>query len=198
MRLILLRHGETLWNKEHRLQGHENSPLSEKGILQAEAISPLIQQLSPANVVCSDLGRTVQTSEIIGYPNAIKDKNLRELNMGSWAGRVKADIIKECPTQYQAWREGIFTPNGAESWQAFCQRISQALKDWMKKSEGDLLTVVHSGVIRAACYSFLNLSQKHLLPVTQGTLTIFDFDNDTFKLEAYNLGGLSPVKDVAD
>ncbi|AEW77025.1 phosphoglycerate mutase [Aggregatibacter actinomycetemcomitans ANH9381] len=46
MRLILLRHGETLWNKEHRLQGHLNSPLSEKGIAQAKAIKPLIEKFS--------------------------------------------------------------------------------------------------------------------------------------------------------
>ncbi|MDG6376859.1 histidine phosphatase family protein [Glaesserella parasuis] len=87
MRLILLRHGETLWNIEKRLLGHYNSPLSKRGISQANAIKPLIQQLSPKTVISSDLGRAVQTAEIIGFQDPIKDKGLRELNMGEWSGR---------------------------------------------------------------------------------------------------------------
>ena len=86
MRLILLRHGETLWNQEHRLQGHQNSPLSEKGIQQAKAIKPLIEQFSPKYVVSSDLGRALQTAEIIGCTNPTQDSELRELAMGEWEG----------------------------------------------------------------------------------------------------------------
>ncbi|MGX3020677.1 histidine phosphatase family protein [Ursidibacter sp. B-7004-1] len=199
MRLILLRHGETLWNKEHRLQGHQNSPLSERGISQAKAIKPIIDKLSPQYVISSDLGRALQTAEIIGYPNAITDKNLRELAMGEWEGRRKEEIISENPTLYQAWRDGEYTPEGAETWRDFCQRISTALFNWAKRNDGDTLAIVHSGVVRAACESLVSLSTKHLLPVTQGTLTIFEITpSNPIKLEAYNLGGFIPDLNVAD
>ncbi len=98
MRLILLRHGETLWNKEHRLQGHLNSPLSEKGIAQAKAIKPLIEKFSLKKVICSDLERAKQTAELIGFPNATPDSHLRELAMGEWEGRKKDEIMQETPS----------------------------------------------------------------------------------------------------
>lgn len=199
MRLILLRHGETLWNQEHRLQGHQNSPLSEKGIQQAKAIKPLIEQFSPKYVVSSDLGRALQTAEIIGCTNPTQDSELRELAMGEWEGCKKQEIMAENPRLYQAWRDGDYTPQGGESWQAFCQRISQALLKWVNQYDGDILAIVHSGVIRAACETLVSLSTKHLLPVTQGTLTIFEISpNLPIKLEAYNLGSFIPTKNVAD
>ncbi len=199
MRLILLRHGETLWNIEKRLQGHFNSPLSKRGISQANAIKPLIQQLSPKTIISSDLGRALQTAEIIGYQDPIKEKGLRELNMGEWSGRKKHELIAENPELYHAWRSGDYTPKGGENWHQFCQRITNTLTKWVKESNEDILAVVHSGVIRAACHSFVSLSASHLLPATQGTVTIFNFEpNSPVKLEAYNLGSMLPDKDVAD
>lgn len=199
MRLILLRHGETLWNIEKRLQGHFNSPLSKRGIKQAEAIKPLIKQLAPSKVIASDLGRTLQTAEIIGFADAIRDKNLRELNMGEWSGRKKNELIAEDPELYQAWRNGDYTPEGGENWHQFCERVTNSLKGWIKDAQGDILAVVHSGVIRAACHSLVSLSAQHLLPATQGTVTIFNIEpNSPIKLEAYNLGTMSPDIDVAD
>ncbi|TYA52124.1 histidine phosphatase family protein [Aggregatibacter actinomycetemcomitans] len=199
MRLILLRHGETLWNKEHRLQGHLNSPLSEKGIAQAKAIKPLIEKFSLKQVICSDLERAKQTAELIGFPNATPDSHLRELAMGEWEGRKKDEIMQEHPILYQDWRNGNYTPRGGESWQDFCHRISTALFQWTNKSDGDILAIVHSGVVRAACERLISLSTKHLLPVTQATLTIFDITpNYPIKLEAYNLGNFVPEINVAD
>lgn len=199
MRLILMRHGETQWNQEKRLQGHDNSALSERGIRQAEAIKPLLAQLAPALVVASDLGRAQQTAAIIGYPHATLDANLRELNMGAWTGLKKPDLIRDTPELYHAWRSGTYTPEGGESWAEFTTRIGTALRYWAGQNEDSVLAVVHSGVIRAACYALIDLPSKYLLPVTQGTLTIFNMEADAPpKLEAYNLGSFSPDVDVAD
>ncbi|OMQ23040.1 histidine phosphatase family protein [Serratia oryzae] len=200
MRLILLRHGETLWNRESRLQGHENSTLSDKGVLQATRIKDCIRQLSPARVVTSDLGRARQTAELIGYPDAQPDEKLRELHMGEWTGLRKPDLIESDPHSYWQWRAGEYTPAGGESWQAFCMRINTALRGWVLQEDSDLLAVVHSGVIRAACQVFLNLPAERLLPVTPATITIFNFDcpEQQPKLEAYNLGAFIPDKEAAD
>ncbi|EGQ7962877.1 TPA: histidine phosphatase family protein [Vibrio cholerae] len=201
MRLILLRHGETLWNRESRLQGHDNSELSERGIKQAQAVKYFINQLAPKRVITSDLGRAVQTSEIIGYPGAIKCQEIRELNMGEWTGCRKPDLLLNQADKYHNWRAGSYTPRGGENWFDFCDRIDVALRTKVYEGQSDLLAVVHSGVIRAACKAFLSLSPEHILPASPGTLTIFNFDSDPFKsvkLEAYNIGSLVPDEDVAD
>lgn len=199
MRLILLRHGETAWNQEKRLQGHDDTPLTERGIRQAQAIVPMIEQLRPDKVVTSDLGRARQTAAIVGYADAIPDPRLRELNMGAWTGMRKPDLLRNTPDLYHAWRAGTYAPQGGEMFGEFSDRIGNALRDWARQSSDSVLAVVHSGVIRAACYALLGLPPQHLLPVTQGTLTIFRLKEDQPpKLEAYNLGSFSPDKDVAD
>ena len=202
MRLILLRHGETVWNIDKRLQGHDNSPLSARGIEQAKAIAGSIRSLAPARVVASDLGRARQTAEVIGYGHAPSDERLRELNMGEWTGERKGDLIAHKEQLYRDWRAGRFTPAGGESWDDFVLRIKSGLTDWVYQGTGDLLAIVHSGVVRAACFSFLGLKPAQLLPVTPGTLTILEFDDvqstNPPRLEAYNIGAFVPDAAVAD
>ncbi|MFC0226654.1 histidine phosphatase family protein [Serratia aquatilis] len=198
MRLILMRHGETLWNQESRLQGHDNSSLSNKGIQQAEKLKDSIRLLSPVRIICSDLGRARQTAGIIGYSHAITDPALRELHMGEWTGLRKPDLIADEPEKYWQWRKGLYTPPGGESWEDFCQRIHQALMGWIEKEDTDLLAIVHSGVIRAACKVFMKLPPENLLPVTPATLTIFNIEQGKTRLEAYNIGAFIPDADAAD
>jgi len=201
MRLILLRHGETLWNMDSRLQGHANSCLSTNGVKQTESIKAFVRLLAPRRVVSSDLGRTLQTAAIVGYPDAIPDSKLREINMGEWTGLRKPELIKYAPEKYRNWRSGGYTPPRGESWADFCLRIGSALSFWVNEEDSDILAVVHSGVIRAACKVFLNLPPEQLLPATPGTITIFDFEhgvNKMPKLEAYNIGSFIPDMDVAD
>ena len=201
MRLILLRHGETRWNAEQRLQGQDNSELSERGVWQAREFMPYAKALLPAQVVSSDLGRTRQTVKLIGYPDAPSDARLRELDMGEWTGRMKQDLIREHPENYFAWRAGTFTPEKAETWQEFRARVADGIRDWLQRTGGDVLAVVHGGVIRAACDEFLGLPPSRVVPVTPGTATILNFaspDAPTAQLEGYNIGSFVPDLSVAD
>jgi probable phosphoglycerate mutase len=202
MRLILLRHGETLWNAEHRLQGHDNSALSERGIEQARRFAPIAKMLRPSQVVSSDLGRARQTAELIGHGSCPSDESLRERDLGEWSGRRKLEILQgEDREKYLAWQAGNYLPPGAESWDVFRKRVAGGLRTWLSTSAGDLLCVVHNGVIRAACHEFLDLPPSRSLPVTPGTATILRFDEKNFRiarLEAYNLGAFLPDAHVAD
>lgn len=190
-----MRHGETIWNAEQRLQGHDNAPLSPRGIERALAFRPIVDSLNPRQVVSSDLGRCRETVRLIGYPDAPADARLREVNMGEWTGRRKPDLIAENPDAYWAWRAGTSHPAGGEGWQAFESRVAQGLKDWMHQTKGDILAVVHSGVIRAAMTVFLGLPQSRIVPATPGTATILSFDSASSshaKLEGYNIGLYAP------
>jgi len=191
----MMRHGETIWNAEQRLQGHDNAPLSERGRTQALAFRDVLRQLHPKAVVSSDLGRCRETVALIGYPDAPADPRLRELNMGEWTGRSKPDLIANHPTEYWAWRAGTHHPTDGECWQDFRARVEEALREWLAQTDGDLLVVVHSGVIRAALSAFLELSQGRIVPATPGTATILQFAapyGDDVKLEGYNLGHFLP------
>ena len=114
MRLILMRHGETEWNAEQRLQGQDNSLLSERGVAQVKRFRAYAKALQPARIIASDLGRTRQTVALIGHPDAPSDQRFRELDMGEWTGRCKPDLIAERPEDYAAWRAGRFTPDRGE------------------------------------------------------------------------------------
>ena len=195
MRLILMRHGETIWNAEQRLQGHDNAPLSARGREQALAFRHLLAELRPKAVVSSDLGRCRETVGLIGHPDAPADARLRELGMGEWTGRRKPDLIAEHPREYWAWRAGEHYPPGGESWQDFRARVEDGLRDWLARTDGDLLAVVHSGVIRAALSAFLGIPQGRIVPVTPGTATMLQFDtpfSTEVKLEGYNFGLFAP------
>lgn len=201
MRLILLRHGETMWNAAQRLQGHDNSPLSERGVEQARRFMGFARALRPYRVVSSDLGRTRQTAEIIGHGDCPADSRLREFNIGVWTGRARADLLAEEAENYHAWRAGTYTPEGAESWSVFRDRIAGGLRHWLGAGPEDLLAIVHGGVIRAACDAFLGLPPSRVIPVTPGTATIFSFpdgDAGAARLEGYNIGAVVPDVAVAD
>ena len=201
MRLIMLRHGETVWNAEQRLQGQDDSRLSERGIEQVRRFVGFARALQPYRVVASDLGRTRQTAELIGHGDAPSDARLRELDMGEWTGRVKGELIAQHPEDYLAWRAGVFTPAGGETWAAFRARIAAGIRHWLGNGTGDILAVVHGGVIRAACHEFLGLPPSRVIPVTPGTATILNFASATAEaahLEGYNIGAVVPDLSVAD
>jgi broad specificity phosphatase PhoE len=201
MRLILMRHGETTWNAEHRLQGQDDSMLSERGIAQVRSFKNFVRALNPARVVSSDLGRTRQTAELIGYGDCPSDPRLREWDMGSWTGRTKPELIAADAGRYHAWRAGEYAPEGSEPWDVFRARVAEGLRHWLAAGSGDLLAVVHGGVTRAALHAFVGLPPARLVPVTQGTGTILSFEpgnHESAKLEAYNIGAVVPDAAVAD
>ncbi|NGM44852.1 histidine phosphatase family protein [Rhodobacter sp. SGA-6-6] len=201
MRLILMRHGETTWNAESRLQGQDNSHLSERGIQQARGFRAFVRALRPARVVSSDLGRTRQTAELIGHGTCPSDPRLREWDMGSWTGRTKPELIAAHADLYHAWRAGTYTPEGCEPWEVFRDRVAAGLRHWLAAGEGDLLAVVHGGVIRAALDAFLQIPPSRVIPVTPGTGTLLSFPPGDFaaaQLEGYNIGAVVPDLTVAD
>lgn len=201
MRVILVRHGETTWNAEQRLQGQDNAPLSQRGVQQAKRFAAFARALAPDRVVSSDLGRTRETASLIGFADVPMDERLREIDMGEWTGRIKPELEAERHEEYLAWRAGKFTPRNAESWEIFRMRVAAAIRDCLKHCAGDTLAVVHGGVIRAACDEFLGLPPSRVVPVTPGTATILSFasaDAPTARLEAYNIAPAAPDLDAPD
>jgi len=109
MKLVIVRHGETEWNVQNKATGQLDSPLTPKGIRQAHAIADRLLRFSFTTVYSSDLGRAVQTANIIAEvcgKKVIFDPQLREWNMGIFEGLTVSEMHKKFP-QYRQDYERI-------------------------------------------------------------------------------------------
>ena len=150
--LVLVRHGESTWNAESRLQGQLDPPLSETGRAQARALAPAVARLGipSERVRCSDLGRARETAALLGLAPAAFDPAWREIDVGAWGGRPAAEIDAE-GGGLTNWRGGARTAAGGEPWPAFAERVAGAVERLRAEGDGPWLVVCHGGCIRAAC-----------------------------------------------
>lgn len=173
-RLLIVRHGQSSWNATRRLQGQSDTPLSDFGRRQAQAMAPLIAGLRPTMALCSDLTRTRETAALLGYPDATQDPRLREIDVGDWAGRPIPELLAEDAAAFRGWRAGTHRPPGGESWAAFRNRVA-AVVTGLPDAETDderILMVAHGGVIRALLDVLLGIRPGTIVPVEPAGLTV--------------------------
>ncbi|KDP31898.1 hypothetical protein JCGZ_12359 [Jatropha curcas] len=156
--IIVVRHGETLWNVDGRLQGHLDVELNEVGRQQAALVADrLSKEPKISAIYSSDLKRASETAEIIaarcGGLEVIEDENLRERHLGDLQGLVLHEAAKVSPEAYQAFlsrQTAQHIPGGGESLDQLYQRCTSCLQKIAKKHKGERVVVVtHGGVIRA-------------------------------------------------
>ena len=170
MRLILLRHGESTWNAERRMQGTADPPLSAAGLAQARALAPLVARLRPDAAVASDLRRASETAEALGL-DARPDPRWREADLGRWSGRVVDEVAAADGEAYAAWLEGAGAPPGGEPFADTCRRVAEAVGGLAAAGAERPLVVTHGGPIRAACAVVASLPRSGLVAVPTGSLT---------------------------
>jgi glucosyl-3-phosphoglycerate phosphatase len=145
-RIVLVRHGQSTWNAEGRLQGQADPPLSELGRREAAALAPVLRGFAAERVLTSDLRRARETAAELGHPEAAPDPVWREIDVGEWAGRMLADLPAGPDP---SWRGGDLLPPGGERWEELEARVADAV-DGLVARGGEWLVVTHGGVIRAA------------------------------------------------
>lgn len=195
-RLILVRHGESVWNGQGRLQGQRDLPLSAVGRRQVGRLAALIAEIGPDVVVTSDLVRARETCALLGHPEAHADARWREADLGDWTGRLTADLQTAGDGRYAAWRAGTLTPDGGESREALRTRVSDALAPILT-DQRTWLVVTHGGPIRMAIEVLLGVPVGRLSPVAPASATVIDLA-DPPRLLAYNLAPRRAPGDVPD
>jgi len=155
-RLLLLRHGQSVWNAENRWQGTADPPLSALGERQALRAAAWLADTMPTfgGVAASDLQRSRRTAEIVaealGLGAVELDAALRERNVGQWSGHTTDEITKRWPGELQAWREGrLARPPGGEDDESLLARFLPALGRLCDGDVDSILVVTHGGAIRA-------------------------------------------------
>ncbi|GIL05626.1 MAG: histidine phosphatase family protein [Burkholderiaceae bacterium] len=154
--LLLIRHGETAWNAEHRIQGSLDIPLSATGIWQAGRLAERLAAERIDAVYTSDLARAWLTAEPIAARHGVElraDIRLRERCFGVFEGHTLEEIAARWPAEFAAWRErdpAWAMPEG-ESGAGFIERVNAALHDIACAWAGATVAVIaHGGVLDVA------------------------------------------------
>lgn len=172
-RIVAIRHGETDWNADGRLQGHQDIPLNRHGQRQAARLAAALAHEGLSAVVSSDLARAWQTAQALSQPLGlplVADRGLRERGFGRLEGRRLAELDQEAPELSRRWRarEPDFAPEGAESLNAFARRCLAAAARQARAHAGQAIALVcHGGVLdclyRAATGQALDLPRSWVL-----------------------------------
>jgi broad specificity phosphatase PhoE len=144
-RILLVRHGQSVWNADGRWQGQADPPLSELGEEQAVSAARAIGMVDA--IYASDLERARHTAELVAEQlgsDVVVAPNLRERSAGEWEGRTRAEIDEGWPGYLETGRR----PVGYEADDSVLERVLTALEAIARAHDGDVLVVTHGGVVR--------------------------------------------------
>lgn len=209
MRLIVIRHGETEWNVQHRYQGQLDSPLTAKGRQQAEAIGERLKSFQFDRIVSSDLGRAVDTCRAIAQHHEStpwdQDSGLRERNFGALAGYTRAEAAEKFPNEEEGYLHGgvdYIIPDG-ESLRDVFHRAGNTFDAIAERYQGQTVCIVtHGGILgmflrhaigipveQARAYKFINAAYNE-----------FSFEDGRWLLhtwgDASHLSGIGAIDDL--
>lgn len=152
--LMIVRHGETEWNAEGRVQGHEDIHLNARGRAQVEGAARALAHLPIAAVYASDLERAAETGRILAAPHGLSvtvTPLLRERNWGTWEGRTMAEIEETDAAMVGRWRKHEWvTPEMAEEYEIFQERVVSEIRRITEAHDGEtVLVATHGGAVKA-------------------------------------------------
>jgi len=194
MKIFTVRHGQTTWNSEKRIQGQIDIPLDEAGIEQAHKLGKRLAGEQIEAVYTSDLLRAAQTAEIINSyvkTELVKTEALREISFGIFEGRIYPEIADEI----DRYRNANQAVPGGEHIDDFFRRVQDCISAAIAKHSGNLIFVGHHGTVRAAICFFMDtpVEDRDLYRVDNTALHCFEkvpegyfvmtLDNDTSHLK---------------
>jgi glucosyl-3-phosphoglycerate phosphatase len=159
-RLVLWRHGQTIWNFENRFQGKMDIPLNETGVAQAERAARLLAGLKPTAIISSPLQRAAVTAQALAGITELPvayDPDLRERDGGEWEGLTGAEIRERYPAEHAVWQ-----PPGGETSEQVAKRVAAAFGraiDWLP-AEGVLVVASHGAALRLGMAHLLGFPEE--------------------------------------
>jgi broad specificity phosphatase PhoE len=203
--MLLVRHGESTWNREHRIQGQLDPPLSDEGRRQASTLGRRLAGRPLAGFYSSDLTRAMETASLIGAASGLAPTpvaDLREIYLGEWEGLTTEDLAKRYP---EAWAGWTVEPSwdlvpGGEGAAAFEARVEAVLDDIFKRHpEGDVLVVTHGGVIQIALHRIVGRSSRGLFAfrIQNASISVLEKRNGRMVVGGVNdVGHLEKEPDI--
>jgi len=192
-RFILVRHGETEWNVEARVQGQRDSVLTAEGIAQVDAIARRIAEEPFDALVSSDLGRALDTARRISARSGraiVSDPRLRERHFGIGEGMTYDEIGRAWPDAFARTREADadFAIPGGESRRAFHERVVAAFEALAREHAGRRVVVVTHGGVLATIHRHIHgiaIATPHKVPITNACYNVIACEAGCWRIEAW-------------
>lgn len=193
-KLILIRHGRTLWNSSGKFQGQSDIELSQEGISQAEKLAENFPVTHIDRVYSSNLKRAYITGEIIAKKfnvPIIKDKRLCEVSFGSWEGLTYDEIHEKWPNEIETMfsTPDVLTMPEGESFAQVQKRGVEALLDIVNKHPDETIAITaHGGILRTLLAYALHMPLRYIWTLRQDNtaVNIVAFYGDKINVELLN------------
>jgi glucosyl-3-phosphoglycerate phosphatase len=198
VRLVLWRHGQTVWNAERRFQGQSDIPLDETGQAQADRAARLLAALRPDMIVSSDLSRATGTAvplaRLTGL-DVVLDKDLRERHGGSWEGLTDAEIRDRYPEAHATWTppDGEPTVAVADRVAAALERVAAAVAEQVTDPDALAVVVSHGAALRLGMSRLLGMPDELfgvLGPLSNCSWSVLGVRYGRWRLLEHNAGTL--------
>lgn len=193
--VYLTRHGQTEWNVEGRMQGWDDSPLTQLGISQTQWLKNRLEKIDIDIIYSSSSGRAYRTAEIINENKGldiVKHDGLREIKLGEFEGLDQEEIKKVSTEQhFNYWNKPeLYKPIGdGETIEELINRIDNVIKEILNDNLGkSILIVTHTVPIKALLCRLDNIDIKDFWGepfIKQTSLTTIEFNNNRHKVIEY-------------
>lgn len=194
-KVILVRHGQTEWNRVERFRGRYDVPLNTTGITQADSTGRCIAAIwQPSAIYSSPLSRAVQTVEKIALPLGLSVKpypGLIDIDYGEWQGLYTEEARKKYPGAISDWFQSPHKANipGGETLAAVRERAMSALSDLIERHDGQTIVLVsHTVVNRLILLGILGLGNDRFWRLHQEpcAINVFEYGDGDFTLVSMN------------
>jgi probable phosphoglycerate mutase len=184
--LLLIRHGQTTWNREHRLPGQlPGIPLTEEGRQQVARLAEALRVLPISTVVSSPLERARDTAQYLISERNLElqlEPRLMDTNVGHWSGQVFEDLTKNDPTWKAYVKDPTVAPDDVETFPQVQQRAVAAVEHWRTRGNvgAYLAFVAHADVVKLILTHYLHLDVRRApnLLIDNASVSIVEIDKD--------------------
>lgn len=200
MKLWLVRHGQTQANLDGLYSGISETSLTEKGILQAETVSNMLNNVAFDKVLCSELSRAQHTTQLILQQRnvpVVTEPRLNEMNFGDWEMRHHRDLQHQDAENYAAWCNDWqnVVPKNGEGFQVFSRRVCEfATSLSLLPKQENVLIVSHQGVLSLLIATLLNMPPASLwhFVIEQGAWSSIEIQDGFTTLRTLNNRAIYP------
>jgi glucosyl-3-phosphoglycerate phosphatase len=196
-RVLVLRHGRTAWNAQHRFQGQADPPLDETGKAQAFEVAPLVGALRPDLLVSSDAKRAMQTAAPLGEITrltVVPEPRFRERSLGHWEGLTRDEVAQRYPDEFADWVAGRdVSRRGGETREQVAERACSAFAE-IPDDTALAVIITHSATAMALCAALLGLPTRDPVLAPLANCHWSELRHGSrWELRAHNVGAPGPV-----
>lgn len=199
MKLYLIRHGQTRWNEEGKIQGKTDIPLNREGIAQAQLLAEAMERRPVGAVYSSPLKRAYQTAACVAERQGLTPvpiDGLREVDFGLWEGMTWKEIEKQYPKDFALWdrNPAEHTPTGGERREECRARCAASMEQILRENEDgkDIAIVAHGGILVFVALWLTQMSQeKNEIIVKNASITTVNYEKETGEGRILDLNDVS-------